>query len=1714
MELDTPDRGGHRLGDFEATPKAPDMDYYKNINQLLYSSRRTPANVSQSTTPTGKAVEVEMATKNREQAQVLPEGNKASNQAATEPRTSQEDIADNSPLVANNPNPSTPQTQPRVAKRPASPSMAQNGSSKRQQIRPNVPFVISPSRPLSNGPIDTLFGTYVDTERRQMRIQHQGTPEEALHESGERLVSADSDYRKLNGSRPATNQQRLAHELPSSSPQPPSREYATSSTPTLSQGRHSLQQRHVQSPRHYRTPQQHLPQTSHTAPQATMRMTEDLYRQSRAMSVSSRRAVRYSRPGIELEDHNMEHEDELVSVTMARAASMMRESTRAQSRPPHRGSTVPPKSFQYRTSYEQRNTRNGDRTIRTTTPGQPRSVREVGSHNSNPDHISQNQFTPRLPSRHHLPKTPSATAMFELDMLEDSETSEDELEGKDMRSFFRRPKQQRQQPQEQPSYQRAQTAVPEIPPANNFSARTKTPKSLQRQSQAEPYAVKQLPQLQSPIWASRADCRERGSVSRSRAPFKPTDVYAFQEGPRGRSRSVAPRDVQDQQRGRSRSAVSRGVQNEQRGRSRSMAPRTPAIEPLRGQSQYGSLSNVRVKSQVRESEQAVITPSRPQTPSHQNATALKGSESINAITSIKSVRTPQRAPKTPSRVPEPKTPLQTPLYVDLLDDDSPAIFHTPLDVLIRKNQQQLQHAPAVSNGDNQQKVSSVLPSSSAFAKKAEPVEPKIESSPVTPKNRLGSGRGLAAPEVIDLITPEAPIRSMPMNERLTPAAKKLAPKKTVNSSTNRAKNAPAPAQPPKRAAKEVSVPVDPEELRQKRIAEVIVDRKSKSDEVSYDIALFGEVVLDQIAEDKKAEEARAKGQRDREAKMAAMLAKEEAAKKAALEKQAKKKEEAERRKREKGLEEEQKKAKREADRQRQLAHENREKEILRKAAEDKIKADREKKAKEEKRRELEKQKAKEKAESVQAEAEELAKLKAKQEQARLQAASLSAAKLTPVVDPKPVEEPDVQMEDEDSLFMPEAPPVVPDKAKQDDRPGIKASNSKDATHGSSIGAYRPKKEAEEIRKKLEQSQRIKEKLDSRYNRGPSAVAQNTMPAPRTNSSTPAPQAKASKRPEPAMEKSKSASPPAPEPDPILEKPKPTEAPKAKKDRPAPMPIAKPGPQPKTTQGRIHGRLQSRSSSSSAEVTPAPNYLDSLVATNLFKGTPKDFSSFGRTQSKPAGPKCREYKHQPRLISDLEREELERSQKRKRVRLRDRRLTEEQKQKEAAKRTEKARERKVLAIREEAEKNGTQITEEGLNAQVEAFMEKRAQELQKRAENKARKEQDPGHGFGRDPLNAETLTPTQQLFSDIEANDGLSPEELQVRQKQLDAQAARAAYGKVRNNAFDRASAKTTVSPVTDSEESEEDPDPEPEVESESVSEVNTQPQSTEDGEEEESLEDESSSESESEEEVRGMSPIPEVRASFKAHASEAELEARVKRLKALEKRLGHPERMIMLYQVWKLEITREGLPDGDDKADQKMVEQFGSLAEANTFASNLVNKFRTFHYIAVKESNNDGRYKASVAHDATHESQVFIVETPVGPSELSPEFIAELPKRFPEKFWDVMQFTSKRTVDEETGEVMVQHDMPERHGQFTVLQMANHEACEKLIAMFKPAGANIDHIRAYQACAQVVREHRDQSNAAGECFKVEIEKDDIPAWMGYHKISMVVDQVKLQGPLN
>ncbi|KAH7348805.1 hypothetical protein BKA65DRAFT_536745 [Rhexocercosporidium sp. MPI-PUGE-AT-0058] len=1710
MSLETPKRSGRRLGDFSATPNTPNEDIYKESRELLHASRRTQSQ-SQSRKSTEPIKSEEMATPDPGQARVnFGYGNSSNQTPAPRGYGMQNRNSSNSPFVIDDSPTSTPHAQARVAKRPASPSLMQNGSGKRQQTRHNTPVIMSPSRPLSNGTVDSLFGMDVDqdehhmgSESREIREGENGLTHGDLYHSASRSVNVGSQTGRRYLSGRSSARQTPSHEyFASSNRQTPSREHPPSNRQTPSREHTSFSQQHQSSSKCHRTPQHIFPQRNHDADPG---IAEDPYCQARAVSVSRRHGTQYVQKEIEFEDHNMEIEDEIAPMPLVRAASMMREAIRAQSRPPQRGATAPPESFQDRPLLGEPRSPNGSWVMRSMTPGQQRSVREGDSYSSGYKHIDQKGHTPRQPARHRTPKRDSSPKKFILDTLDGD--SESETEETELTSFFRGPKrnqqeprsrQQSAQPQSQSPFRRANTTAPEMSNSKISRSLVNTPNSLQRLSEADEYAVKSL-QLQSPIWAPGADHRVMNLLARSRTPIRDRngDTNGFHDEQRGRSRSVAPRTPVPTQ-----SRNTNGTHEDHRRTSRSVARRTPTLDRVRSQNHYGSPGrNVRAKSQAYESGRMDVSQTCAQISGNHNP-EINGYEEINGPSRISSMAALQRSRRS-------GTPTQA-----HQDDDhnahSPDVFQTPLDVQIRRNQRQAQKVPPIQNvKDNPQKVSSVLPSGSAFAKKAkhEP-QKKVGPDPVTP-NRVASGRGFKDPEVIDLVTPEGPSRYVSMKERLTPRFKKPAPKQTVAPAVNRAPK--SSAQPPKRVAKEKPAPVDTEEVRQKRVAEIIIDRKQKSDEASLDIALFGEIIHDQAAEDKKAEEARAKGQREREAKMNAMIAQEKAAKEATEKEEKHKKVEVERRKREREAEEQQKRIKREADRKRQLAHENREKEILRQAAEEKIRLNREKQAKDEEQRELENQRAKEKAKSVQAQAEEIAKLRAKQEQAKLQAVSLRSAKVPSAADAKTVENLNVLIEDEESLFMPQASLVVLDKAKTDDRSVSKANKSNGVmSQVSNISSYRLEKEAEEMRKNLEQSKIIHEKLGARYNRAPSTMAANSAPVSRIEHLHPRP--KPVSRPEPVIEKHATATVPTPAP--AVTRPPPPQ-----KDRPAPKPKPKPSLKSKSTRDKIYESFRSQSSSSSGDVTPASSYLERLAANNLFNGIPAGISSFSRTKSKQAGLKPREYKHKAILISDLEREELEKRQQ-KRSRVRDSRaLTEKQKQDAADKRTEKAKEKQIEKIREEAEKNGTELSQEELHVQVEAFMEKRAQDLKKRAEKKAQLEADPGHDFGRNPLDPETLTPAQQLLRDTDNEDGLSAEYLQLRHKHRDDLAAKVAFGKIRNSAFDKASARKTTAHFTDSEESEEDPDPEPEIEVEDG--VIQQRQSTEDGveaEEESSIQD-SSTESESDDDDTGlMSPIPEMSAAFTARAAEADREAQRKRVQALNNQAclpggGPGQRMVHIYQVWKLELTR--VDDGEDETNQQMVEQFASLAEANAYASDIVlNNFRTCKYNKLEESYKDNKYRAVIAHDATHESQIFLVEMPVGPSELSAEFLASIPQRIPETFWDVMQFTSKRIVDEETGVASVHHGIPKRCGQFSVLEMANHEACEKLIALFRPVGSNLDHITHYAGVSARARELRDQADADGACFQVEIERDEIAEWMGYENIKMMVECVEIQGPLN
>lgn len=288
-------------------------------------------------------------------------------------------------------------------------------------------------------------------------------------------------------------------------------------------------------------------------------------------------------------------------------------------------------------------------------------------------------------------------------------------------------------------------------------------------------------------------------------------------------------------------------------------------------------------------------------------------------------------------------------------------------------------------------IRQVLPGGSIFSKHRRLSRP----TPVqTPRPVL---RIPPTSEVIDLLSPQAesqigsppaPIRSVPMKDRITPARQLSDVRTPVKKADLNSQSKPKLERVPKVESKlqdETSAEIE----RQKRLAELILEREDKVKTEALQLEIFGEIIPEDDEVSKKREEKeRAENQWKRDEVEAEKLKKQEAKRLAQLEKVRQNEVAAKKAKIEKQEQEARNKLRRDEERKRREAAEALEREKLRQMAEEKIHAERQRIAAEAEERERDRQKAT----AVQAEQEALAKLKARQEEAKKQAASLSIAK--------------------------------------------------------------------------------------------------------------------------------------------------------------------------------------------------------------------------------------------------------------------------------------------------------------------------------------------------------------------------------------------------------------------------------------------------------------------------------------------------------------------------------------------------------------------------------------------------------------------------------------------------------------------------------------------------------------------------------------------------
>jgi len=398
-----------------------------------------------------------------------------------------------------------------------------------------------------------------------------------------------------------------------------------------------------------------------------------------------------------------------------------------------------------------------------------------------------------------------------------------------------------------------------------------------------------------------------------------------------------------------------------------------------------------------------------------------------------------------------------------------------------------------------------------------------------------------------------------------------------------------------------------------------------------------------------------------------------------------------------------------------------------------------------------------------------------------------------------------------------------------------------------------------------------------------------------------------------------------------------------------------------------------------------------------------------------------------------------------------------------------------------------------------------------------------HGSAPDNLILESLVGPQRQFSETtdshastidDDEEELTLEEQVRRANEAAMKESMKALARQRNSSFARAAAKKTVADFQTDSESEEDPDPAPAKPSEKDN----------------AADQNSDADSETYDEqagaLDGLNPdehdaqidpsLPDMTASFERHRQTRKQQPEIS--SAVRNLINNPgvseHQPVMLYTV-KKEITF----NGKEKSKPPILSQSFSRKEANDTAAAEVQKLRKRPTKSISEGyDDDDLYFATINYDREDKMQAYVYVTacPMSSGEIVDFDTAKVENRLPEKSWFVIQYITERKTDEETGEVHIHHNVPEFFGHFSQLEMANHEACTRLISLTKPTNRNLDHIGQHtEELAPRIREVRDKATEDRMAFEVEIDRDDEQLqWVSFDSVRMEVKLFPMKGPRN
>jgi hypothetical protein len=365
------------------------------------------------------------------------------------------------------------------------------------------------------------------------------------------------------------------------------------------------------------------------------------------------------------------------------------------------------------------------------------------------------------------------------------------------------------------------------------------------------------------------------------------------------------------------------------------------------------------------------------------------------------------------------------------------------------------------------------------------------------------------------------------------------------------------------------------------------------------------------------------------------------------------------------------------------------------------------------------------------------------------------------------------------------------------------------------------------------------------------------------------------------------------------------------------------------------------------------------------------------------------------------------------------------------------------------------------------------------------------------------------------NEELTLEEQVRRTNEAAMKESIKALAQERSGSFSRAAAKKTVADFQSDSESEEDPDDEPPQKTSARASLGDDDQES--GPDDSETEDDEATAAErpnlDEHDTQVAQPFQDMGAPSRRRNGSKRRSEMPSSVRDLISNPNKSDNQLLMLYIINQELTFNG-----KTPKKRILSQFLSRKEANDFAATKVQELRKRQTKSISEGiDDDDLYFATVTYDRGEKNQsyIYVSATPVLSGDLDDFDSSKVDYRLNEKTYLVIQYISQRKADEDTGEIQIHHNEPEILSHFSQLEMANHEACTKMIELLKPPTLRIDENQQHGALSKQLREMREEADKNKTVFVAEIEKDETQLqWISYHNVKVVVKLFPMKGPRN